>query len=132
MYFEAFSYYNRSMIEYVSLRELKIDEFDQIWCVTRSKKSVVRNSIRVECLAPSIELFNDSQTAKKEDRFNEFFEQEYVSRYLDQIRNNHEAMTMLQYLKYLSDSGQRCAIVCFCKDEKFCHRSLIKQLVESL
>jgi uncharacterized protein YeaO (DUF488 family) len=71
-------------------------------------------------LAPSVELLRDFQAGRVEWR-------EFARRYRAEIRDRREL------LDDLSRRAKRGAVtlLCGCKDESRCHRSLLKRLIES-
>ena len=100
-------------------------------------------------LAPSRELWRVYIKDKKIDW------PEYKKRYIQEIKNNPEAVQLLQILssyinnnddgdiqKYYNIQGQEkmydiiqeyntITFLCHCKDEKYCHRSIIKEMILS-
>jgi uncharacterized protein YeaO (DUF488 family) len=100
-------------------------------------------------LAPSRALWKEYVKDKKIDW------SEYSRRYIEEIRDNTQAMKLLQILSFLvNDSNHRkkpytqfqqeqqmiydliqkhgtVTFLCHCKDEKFCHRSIVKGMVYS-
>ena len=77
---------------------------------------------------------------------------EYERQYIDEIKNNPESVNLLQIVasfvngngdgsKYVQqeqeqqkryDLIQKCdtlTLLCYCKDEKYCHRSIVKEMI---
>lgn len=54
---------------------------------------------------------------------------EYVVKYTLEIKNNPKALEALSRLKSLIATST-VTILCHCKDETHCHRSVIKQMIE--
>jgi len=77
---------------------------------------------------------------------------EYERQYIDEIKNNPESVHLLQIVssfvngngdgsKYVQqeqeqqkryDLIQKCdtlTLLCYCKDEKYCHRSIVKEMI---
>ena len=52
---------------------------------------------------------------------------EYVRQYTDEIRNNPKAQKALEIL---SNYDGTVTLLCHCKDENLCHRSIVKQMAE--
>jgi len=71
-------------------------------------------------LAPSIELLNDYRKRKIDWS-------EYVRRYLKEMENKKE---LIKELKKRSDGGEVIGLLCWEKDDRFCHRRLLKDLIE--
>jgi uncharacterized protein YeaO (DUF488 family) len=51
---------------------------------------------------------------------------EYVRRFTDEIKNNPKAQKALETL---SNYKGTVTLLCHCKDEKLCHRSIVKQMI---
>jgi uncharacterized protein YeaO (DUF488 family) len=54
---------------------------------------------------------------------------EYVVKYTLEIKSNPKALEALSRLKSLI-ATRTVTILCHCKDEEHCHRSIIKQMIE--
>ena len=72
-------------------------------------------------LAPSIELLNDYR--KRKIDWNE-----YEERYLKEMEGKNE---LIKELKKRSDEGEVISLLCWEKDARFCHRRLLKSLIEN-
>ena len=101
-------------------------------------------------LAPSRELWK-SYIKDKEIQW-----PEYKRRYIDEIKSNHQATQLLQILSSFvngNEYGSRhiqqeqqnlperilliqkydtITLLCHCKDAKYCHRSIVKEMVYSI
>ncbi|MBM7853901.1 uncharacterized protein YeaO (DUF488 family) [Desulfohalotomaculum tongense] len=102
-----------------SLKKLKCD---QIWLIARAGKEIP-GTLRVRELAPSKQLF---QRYINEWRFKD--PEEWWHLYREQFYNElnkEEKLKPLRYLWKLVKSGETIALVCFCRDYRYCHRSLV-------
>ncbi|MFZ0510602.1 MAG: DUF488 family protein [Candidatus Nitrosopolaris sp.] len=74
-------------------------------------------------LAPSKVLFKEFMQDKK------ISWSEYEGKFRLEIRNNPKSLNALSTLRTLI-KDKSVTILCHCIDEKHCHRSLIKQMIE--
>jgi len=98
-------------------------------------------------LAPSRELWKEYIKDKKIEW------PEYKRRYIDEIQNNHQAIQLLQILSsfvndyenknkhihqelkqqeryhHLIQKYDSITLLCHCKDETYCHRSIVKEMI---
>lgn len=84
-------------------------------------------------LAPSSFLFNQMQEFKKDPSFDKTktFEEYYKPRYLNQLDDPFS----FKYLEELATkvlSGTNILLVCFCGEDLTCHRSILKELLDSI
>lgn len=123
------------MIYVLSYEEMQKVTADEKWLVTRTtagKKIEPASHIRhIKALAPSQELFNKylDWRAKKEWSSRKF-EKEYKPQFLEELLASPVAKNNLNYL-YVVGKTKDIVIACFCKDSSTCHRTLIKELLES-
>lgn len=118
-----------------SFRDINPDKYDQIWLVVRKLMSPVKNTkgniYHIDTIAPSQKLLYDTLEMKRKKTWNqETFDKIYAPRYLKEMLEI-EPMLQLQKLAELSKT-QDILIACYCKDENLCHRSLIKQIVDTI
>ena len=118
-----------------SFRDINPDKYDQIWLVVRKLMSPVKNTkgniYHIDTIAPSQKLLYDTLEMKRKKTWNqEAFDKIYAPRYLKEMLEI-EPMLQLQKLAELSKT-QNILIACYCKDENLCHRSLIKQIVDTI
>ncbi|HNX28019.1 MAG TPA: DUF488 family protein [Syntrophomonadaceae bacterium] len=99
---------------------------DEIWQITISDQ-VIKGARWVPNLAPSVTLFNKYRYLWKgrpeEDwwpQYEEAFKEEMTSR----IKIN-----LLRELWNLVDQGKVIALICFCPDDKYCHRRLVAEIL---
>ena len=72
-------------------------------------------------LAPSISLLNDYRNKKIDWS-------EYEKRYWKEMESKKE---LIKGLKKKSDDGEVISLLCWEKDDGFCHRRLLKDLIEN-
>jgi len=90
-------------------------------CVMRFVKSFCDYDEWLRDLAPSIELLNDYRCRKIDWS-------EYERRYLLEMENKKE---LIKEFKKRSDEGEVITLLCWERDDKFCHRRLLKNLIEN-
>jgi len=88
-------------------------------CVMRWVKSFYDYDVWLRQLAPSIELLNDYR--RKKIDWNE-----YEIRYLKEMEDKQE---LIKELKKRSDRGEVITLLCWEKDDRFCHRRLLRSLI---
>lgn len=118
-----------------SFRDINPDKYDQIWLVVRKLMSPIKNTkgniYHIDTIAPSQKLLYDTLEMKRKKTWNqETFDKIYAPRYLKEMLEI-EPVLQLQKLAELSKT-QDILIACYCKDENLCHRSLIKQIVDTI
>jgi uncharacterized protein YeaO (DUF488 family) len=91
-------------------------------CVMRFVRDYYRYDLWLRDLAPSIRLLNDYKEKK-------IGWEEYEGRYLEEIKGRKEAIKKL--LGLVKEKGV-VTLLCAEKEDKFCHRRLLKEYIESL
>jgi len=89
-------------------------------CVMRFVKERYGYDEWLRELAPSIELLDDYRKRKIGWRG-------YEKRYLQEMESRKE---LIRALKQRSDGGETITLLCWEKDDRFCHRRLLKELLE--
>lgn len=118
------------MIRITSIRGIKDDTYDEIWAIVRSMKSQSNTIKQVIALAPSENLFHKYLTLKKEHVWNkQMFDNVYVPQFMSEMFNKISS-DALNYLYAQDKMGKKICLVCFCPDEKLCHRSIIAGLLQ--
>lgn len=119
------------MIKLRDISNVNPEEFDEVWIICRSIKKLDRTILdnpkvkHVPDLSPSMELFYAYRKWANQGVWNTFlWNEKYVPNFLEQMRNDVKAKTYLQQLTDESKS-KNIALVCFCRDEKMCHRSIV-------
>lgn len=90
-------------------------------CVMRFVKSFYDYDEWLRDLAPSIELLNGYREKKTDWS-------EYGERYLKEMEDKKK---LIKELKSRSDNGEVISLLCWEKDDRFCHRRLLKNLIEN-
>jgi len=90
-------------------------------CVMRFVKKFYNYDEWLISLAPSIGLLNDY-------RYKKIDWNEYEKRYIKEMESNE---FLIKELKLKSDEGTIITLLCWEKNDKFCHRRLLKGLIES-
>ena len=116
-----------------SFNDIDCGKYDEIWLIVRSLKNMPygNNIYHVPQLSPSPDLFHTYLSLKKAGKWDtKAFDEIYIPRFLNEMKSS-EALT---YLNILSEKSKKkdILIVCYCSDERTCHRSLVKQCISSL
>ena len=106
--------------------------YDETWAIVRSLKKKKKSEIRlydirqVIDLSPSRELFNLYRKWVAEGYWNEdTFNTCYVPTFLRQLKHDKRAKDKLNELYLKDKQGKKILLLCYCKDEHICHRSII-------
>ena len=121
------------MIIVCSQDNVQYVECDEVWVIMRSPGGLPprllhdpRTSLHAE-LSPSLDLLSWTIQQKRKFRFSqEMFDQEYVPRFLEEIRTQ-TAREALNHL-YAEQKKKCIALVCSCRTESLCHRSILAGL----
>ena len=109
------------MIKVKSILDKKNKDDGVRICVMRFVKSFYKYDEWLRDLATSIELLNDYR--KKGIDWSE-----YERRYFLEMEKKKE---LIKELKKRSDEGEMITLLCWERDDKFCHRRLLKNLIEN-
>ena len=109
------------MIKIKSVLDKKSKDDGVRMCVMRFVKSFYDYDEWLRELAPSVELLNDYRKKKIDWS-------EYERRYLKEMEDKKE---LIKELKKRSDKGEVISLLCWEKDDSFCHRRLLKSLIEN-
>jgi hypothetical protein len=103
----------------------------ECWIIVRSLRNQI-NVSGIKCqqvkeLSPSWGLFTEYRRIKElgewnEDSFNRIYRPRFMSEMKTQLAQS--------YLKKLRDTSDNIVCVCFCPEEKCCHRGLIKEILK--
>ena len=124
------------MLFYSSISDLRNltsnTHIDEIWLCVRSLKSQISiDGITVRhmpVLSPSWYLFKKYRQMVSNGTWSQkAFDEVYTPIFLGEMKT-HEAKAALRELYNLS-AIKNVVVCCYCKDEKICHRSLIKKLM---
>ena len=122
----------KHMITIKSIRNVKYDEYDEVWAIVRSMKNKSDKIKQVQALSPSLDLFFKYQRLAKAGEWNEqTFRDIYVPQFLHEIKND-EAYAYLNQLFFADKAGKNICVVCFCPNETMCHRSIIAGLLQGV
>lgn len=122
------------MISIGSFKDIN-NSYDEIWIIVRSLKNgipQIGNCYHVPQLSPLWDLFRDYCDWSKKGIWNEkCFMERYVPRFLKQMHST-EAKYWLNLLYNKSKEGKNILLVCFCSNEKLCHRSIVCGLLQGV
>lgn len=111
------------------------NSYDEVWIIVRSLKGgtpQTGNCYHIPQLSPLWDLFVDYRDWAKKGIWNEeCFMKRYVPRFLKQM-HSAEAKYWLNLLYKKSKEGKNILLVCFCPNEKLCHRSIILGLLQGV
>ena len=126
------------MVKIGNIRDTKKykEECDLVGVIVRSPKKlrsglISENVKHVPLLSPSWDLFNIYLEMKKSGQWTvDSFKGIYVPRFLDEMRKPEP----LQLLHRVASYGKThdIALLCFCLDEKECHRSIVAGILANL
>ena len=118
------------MIYIGNIREVMRDDYDPTFAIVRSYKGKQTWIKQLDALSPSWDLFKKYRQLLDNGEWNlENFQKVYLPQFL---REMHEpiARDSLNTIFKMSKSGINLALVCFCQDERLCHRSIIAGLLQ--
>jgi len=74
-------------------------------------------------LAPSRQLWHDYFKSNKIDW------SQYRERFIEEIMDNPKSIELIHWLsKFENHNNNNTTLICFCENEKNCHRSIVKEL----
>ena len=76
-------------------------------------------------LAPSRQLWHDYFKSNKIDW------SQYRERFIEEMRDNPKSIELIHWLSKFennSNNNNNITLICFCENEKNCHRSIVKEL----
>jgi len=104
------------------ISSLKSIVCDEVWQITRSSKCI--SGAKWEpALAPSPDLYG-----RFINEWKDMPDKEWWNAYKDQFQKElqmEEKREALESLRSLVESGNVVALVCFCRDGRYCHRTLV-------
>ena len=96
------------------------------YAIVRSLTYPVPGAAQMDVLSPSRELFFWYRRMANAGNWNKrAFYEEYVPRFLKEIKSSPAARAALEDLARRSRDGETIALACFCADESMCHRSIV-------
>jgi len=120
-------------VRVTSFRGVKENEYDQTIAIVRSMKTESPWINQCAHLSPSTDLFYWYLDEKKNGRWNqEKFDNEYVPRFIKEISENANAKDALDTVYALQKNDKQVALLCFCPDEKMCHRSIVAGILQGM
>ncbi|MGI6648933.1 MAG: DUF488 domain-containing protein [Bacillota bacterium] len=105
-----------------SISSLKYINCDEVWQITRSSNTIP-GSIWVPELSPSPVLFHQYLYHWKDKPPEEWWP--YYAEIFNRELRSREKLKVVSRLKSRVERGETIALVCFCKERKYCHRSLV-------
>ena len=77
-------------------------------------------------LAPSRQLWYDYFKSNKIDWSH------YRERFIEQMKDNPKSIELIHWLaKFENNDNNNVTLLCFCENEKSCHRSIVKELASN-
>lgn len=110
------------MVVTASISSIRKIDCDAIWQITRGGPDI-SGTTRVLEFAPSPALFRRYQMDWKQRNPDEWWES-YKEQFMAEL-DSQKVENIIRKLSHMVDAGQRVALVCFCKDSRYCHRSLV-------
>jgi len=100
---------------------------DEVWQITRSGK-YISGALWMPELAPGPYLYRRFVFEWKNKPVKEWWHT-YKDEFEKELKTK-EKINALRKLRSLVESGKVIALVCFCKESKYCHRTLIGDLLK--
>jgi len=113
---------NNGYIITTDTASLKKVNCDEKWLITRAGIDIP-NTLRVRELAPSSELFSryiKEWRGKNPEEWWPLYKEDFCKEL-----KTEEKLVQLRKLWKLVKIGKVIALVCFCKDNRYCHRTLV-------
>ena len=109
--------------------------YDEIWAIMRSDKQVpnAKNTLvkHVPLLSPSSDLFHKYLDLKSKGQWTrEAFKTSYLSQFLTEMYT--PAVFELLKELYIMSKTQNILLLCACKEESMCHRSIIAGILQGM
>lgn len=118
------------MIDITSISKVNLSEYDEVWAIVRSLRNNPKGIKQVPELAPSQELYSWYYKTSQAKEWNEkAFNETYMPWFIKDMLTNEKGIERLNELKGLDEQGKKVALLCFCSDEKICHRSIVAGLL---
>jgi uncharacterized protein YeaO (DUF488 family) len=77
-------------------------------------------------LAPSRQLWYDYFKSNK------IYWSQYRERFIEQMKDNPKSIELIHWLaKFENNDNNNVTLMCFCENEKSCHRSIVKELASN-
>jgi uncharacterized protein YeaO (DUF488 family) len=118
---------SNAMVVTGSVSSIRSIDCDEIWQITRGGPDV-GGAARVFAFAPSPALFQEYRMNWKQKSPEEWWGS--YERQFNAELQSLEAEIAVEKLRALVESGRTIALVCFCKDSQYCHRSLVAEFLK--
>ena len=120
------------MITINRIGDVQRGQYDDVWAIVRFFKGNNDWIKHVPELSPSHRLWATFHKLRLSGKWNaNSFEDIYLPRFIEEMKCI-PAREKLNELYTLDRQGKRIALVCFCKDESLCHRSIIAGLLKAV
>lgn len=120
------------MIAIKSIRNVKYEDFDEVWAIVRNMKNPSKHIKHVPDISPSLDLFFKAKKLMKENQWNkQTFDTIYVPQFLKEM-HQQSAINILNELYQIDKNNGKICLVCFCTDETICHRSIVAGLLQGV
>ena len=115
-----------------NLRKLE-DSFDVTWIIARSVKNQMKDILQVQDLSPSYALLRKFKTIEDQGLWNDkSFDEEYLPDFIKEMAASDSVVKRLNELCRMDKEGKNVCLLCFCKDERECHRSIIGGILQGV
>ena len=118
-------------IKLKSLRESRVSSDGLRILITRFRPRYVKKGKEnwdswYRELAPSRQLWYDYFKSNKIDWSH------YRERFIEQMKDNPKSIELIHWLaKFENNDNNNVTLLCFCENEKSCHRSIVKELASN-
>lgn len=111
------------------------DEYDEIWLIVRSLKSIphVSNTqvYHVPVLSPSPDLFSKYIVWRDNGEWNEdTFKNKYVPQFLQEMHSDEAQQTLNTLIEH--GKTHKILLACYCRNESMCHRSIVMGIIQGM
>lgn len=122
------------MLTITNIRNINPNDFDETWAIVRKYKGKSKNIVQVKELSPSPDLFCKYSYLLVSNMWDwESFQKVYVPQFLYELKyGDDHGYQYLNELYKMDKAGKKIALVCFCEDERLCHRSIICGLLQAV
>lgn len=114
-------------------KTLDYAKYDEIWMIVRSYKNPNPHIMHVPELSPTPALFQTYRMLAEAGQWNQaIFDSIYVPQFLSDLHRSAAGKAKLNELYKLDKAGKRICLLCYCTDERTCHRSIIAGLLQAV
>lgn len=115
------------MVTITTISNLDYGLYDEVWAIVRSLKYANPKIKHVPELSPSWALFKKYLSLRDTGKWDEeTFRSIYVPQFLKEMQGKEQQ----ELLNELLNTKKHICLVCFCSEEKLCHRSIVGGILQ--